>query len=151
MPIAQLIPSPSAGEETAKLRQTIKDAKGGLALVPTMMAGGWKGDRASEPRKDWGMVRIGASPPESLRALRSDVGQAVASACGIPPDLIAAGTDAAGQRESYRRWLWSTIVPVGRMVAEELSAKLDAPIALTFDRLGAGDLQGAYALAQADG
>ena len=141
-PVAQLIPSPSAGEETAKLRQTIKDAKGGLALVPTMMAGGWTGDRAKSPQREYALARLGANPPETLRALRSDVGQAVASACGIPPDLISAGTDAAGQREAYRRWLHSTIVPIGRMVEEELSAKLDTPVAFAWDRLGAGDLQG---------
>ena len=140
--VAQVIPSPSSGEETATLRSTIRDANGGLALVPTMMAGAWTGDRTQEPRKDWQIQRLGANPPEVLRALRSDVGRHVAAACGIPPDLIEAGTDSAGQREAYRRWLWSSIVPVGRIVSEELSAKLDASIALTFDRLGAGDLQG---------
>ncbi len=141
-PVAQVIPSPSSGDETDKLRTTIRDAKGGLALVPTMAAGGWTGDRAAAPVRDWQLSRLGANPPESLRALRTDVGRGVAAACGIPPDLIEAGSDSAGQREAYRRWLWATIVPVGRLVAEELSGKLDAPISLTFDRLGAGDLQG---------
>ena len=141
-PVAQVIPSPSSGDETATLRKTIRDARGGLALVPSMAGGGWTGDRAAAPVHDWRLSRLGADPPESLRALRTDVGRAVAAACGIPPDLIEAGSDSAGQRESYRRWLWSSVVPVGRLVAEELSAKLDAPIAFTFDRLGAGDLQG---------
>ena len=56
----------------------------------------------------------------------------------LPPDAAYE----AGQREAYRRWLWATVVPVGRLVAEELSAKLDAPISFAWDRLGAGDLQG---------
>ena len=137
-----MIPSPSSGDETGTLRKTIRDAKGGLALVPTMAGGGWTGDRAAAPVRDWHLARLGANPPASLTALRTDVGRAVAAACGIPPDLIEAGSDSAGQREAYRRWLWSSVVPVGRLVAEELSAKLDASISLTFDRLGAGDLQG---------
>ena len=141
-PVAQVIPSPSAGDETATLRKALKDAKGGLALVPTMAAGGWKGDRAAAPTRDWQLSRLGANPPATLLALRAAVGQSVAAACGIPPDLLEAGTDSAGQREAYRRWLWSSIVPVGRLVAEELSAKLDADVSFTFDRLGAGDLQG---------
>ena len=141
-PVAQVIPSPSAGQETATLRQTIRDAKGGIALVPTMTAGGWTGDRATAPVRDWHLARLGANPPASLTALRTEVGRAIATACGIPPDMIESGSDSAGQRESYRRWLWSTIVPVGRLVAEELSAKLDAPVSLAWDRLGAGDLQG---------
>lgn len=141
-PVAQVIPSPSAGEETGTLRQTIKDAKGGLALVPTMAGGGWTGDRANAPVRDWHLARLGANPPESLRALRTDVGRAVAGACGIPADLIEAGSDAAGQREAYRRWLWSSVVPVGRLVAEELSSKLEADVSFTFDSLGAGDVQG---------
>ena len=54
--VAQVIPSPSSGDETATLRTAIKDAKGGLALVPTMAGGGWTGDRAAAP------VRILRSP-----------------------------------------------------------------------------------------
>ena len=141
-PVAQVIPSPSSGDETATLRKAIRDARGGLALVPSMAGGGWTGDRGAAPLQDWKLSRLGADPPESLRALRTDVGRAVAAACGIPPDLLEAGSDSAGQRESYRRWLWASVVPVGRLVAEELSAKLDADVSFTFDRLGAGDLQG---------
>ena len=141
-PVAQVIPAPSSGTETETLRKTIRDARGGLALVPTMAAGGWTGDRTAAPVRDWQLSRLGANPPESLRALRTDVGRSVAAACGIPPGLIEAGNDSAGQREAYRRWLWSTIVPLGRLVAEELSAKLSADISFSFDRLGAGDLQG---------
>lgn len=141
-PVAQVIPAPSAGAETATLRKRIKDAKGGLALVPTMAGGGWTGDVSAAPQRDWRMARLGANPPESLRALRTDVGRGVATACGIPADLIEAGTDASGQREAYRRWLWASVVPVGRLVAAELSDKLDASIAFSFERLGAGDLTG---------
>ena len=46
------------------------------------------------------------------------------------------------QRGSYRRFLHVTIVPLSRIVAAELSAKLDGEVTLSFDRLFAGDLSG---------
>lgn len=142
-PSAYVIPSPvdGASQTTASLRTDLKAAKGGVVMAETM-AGAYGKGMAEAPQSDWQQKRIGSEPPDVLRALRSDVGRHVAAACGIPADLIEAGTDAAGQREAYRRWLWASVVPLGRLVAEEASAKLDAAVSLTFDRLGAGDLQG---------
>ena len=53
-------------------------------------------------------------------------------------------TDAegTGQRESFRRLLHSTIMPLGRIVAEELSDKFEANMSLSFDALFAADLSG---------
>lgn len=141
-PALNLIPSPSAGEETDPMREALRNAKEGLAMVPTMMAGGWTGDRASQPLREWAVARVGANPPDTLRALRSEVGQAVAVACGIPSDLIMSGSDSAGQREAYRRWLHSSVKPLGVLVASEMSEKLESEVAFNFEALGAGDLTG---------
>ncbi len=139
--VAQLIPSPVSDERTDTLRKTIRDAKGGLALVPSMQ-GGWAGDPAASPQRDWGFQRLGAHPPESLVALRGDVGRAVAVSCGVPGDLVASGVNSQGQREAFRRFFHVSLGPLGKIVAEELSAKLDADIQFTFDSLGAADIAG---------
>ena len=43
-------------------------------------------------------------------------------------------------REAYREFLFSNIAPLGRMVAEELTAKLDTPVILDWEELRAGDI-----------
>ena len=81
-------------------------------------------------------------------ALRGEVelltrsGLEVANACGVPPSLFSVRGDGTAQRESFRRLLHSTVQPLARLVAAELTAKLEAPIAFNFDALFAADLSG---------
>ena len=87
-------------------------------------------------------MRLGANPPMSLATLRTDSAQAVLSACGVSADLFVAG-DAAGQRESWRRFLHGSVQPLAELLAAELADKLDVPgLSLRFDRLFASDLSG---------
>ena len=65
----------------------------------------------------------------------------VYAACGVPAALFTTGEGTA-PRESFRRLLHSTVQPLGRIVAAELSAKLDADVSLSFDALFAADLSG---------
>ena len=65
----------------------------------------------------------------------------VCAAVGVPVAMFT-DSDGTGQRESFRRFLHATIVPLSRIVAAELSAKLDGEVTLSFDRLFAGDLSG---------
>ena len=69
--------------------------------------------------------------------LRSDVFEAVLSACGVPVSLVT-DADGVGQRGAFRRFLTTAVEPV----AEELSTKLDTEISFRFDGLYAHDLQG---------
>ena len=52
--------------------------------------------------------------------------------------------DAQGtaQREAYRQFLFGTVAPLGRMVASELSVKLNTPIRLDWEELRASDIAG---------
>ena len=110
-------------------------------MVETTAAGWGEGMNAA-PRADWKPQRIGANPPASMATLRTDSAQAVLSACGLSADLFATG-DAAGQRESWRRFLHGSVQPLADLVAAELAGKLDAPdLRLDFDRLFASDLSG---------
>ena len=78
----------------------------------------------------------------SLATLRTDSAQAVLAACGVSADLFTHG-DAAGQRESWRRFLHGSVQPLAELVAAELADKLDVPgLSLRFDRLFASDLSG---------
>lgn len=143
---AYVIPSPNAkgadvATETETLRSDVRDAKGGVVMARTM-ADGYT-DPAGAPHSDWGQKRIGAHPPDVLRALRSDAGMSIMAACGVSPPLIADRTDGTAQREAWRRFLHGSVSPVARIVEAELRDKLDAPgLSLGFDALYASDLSG---------
>ena len=61
------------------------------------------------------------------------------AAAGVPVELVTSrsGTDT---REGWRRFLWSTIAPVGRIVAAEAQRVLGGRI--DWAALGASDLAG---------
>ena len=64
------------------------------------------------------------------------------AACAIPPGLLTANTDGTAQRESYRRYLHTVVLPWGRIVERELTMKLGGEVRLSFDALMASDLSG---------
>ena len=99
------------------------------------------GAPGSAPQDDWKASRLGPNPPTGEVQLLGEAFREVAAAVGVPLSLFT-DSDGTGQRESYRRFLHATIVPLSRVVAAELSAKLDGEVTLSFDRLFAGDLSG---------
>ena len=79
-------------------------------------------------------AEVKADPSAALVQLRGDAAAEVFTACGIPPALFTASSD-AGLRESYRQFLFSTVQPWAAQLAEELADKLDMPgLALDFSR-----------------
>jgi len=145
------VPQSPTGDETdeagnpvdpqAALRADIATLRGKTVLTETTAAGWAEGVEAA-PRSDWKPQRIGANPPVSLATLRTDSAQAVLAACGVSADLFAPG-DAAGQRESWRRFLHGSVQPLAAILAAELREKLDVPdLDLSFDKLFASDLSG---------
>ena len=138
-----LLPVPTDGQDdtVSELRRDIGSLKGKTALVETTAAA-WGDGRQMAPRSDYEPKRIGANPPASLAALRSDAALAVLSACGVPVELVTPG-DGTGQREAWRRFLHGTVQPVAACVTAELAVKLDTPnLTLGFDKLFASDLSG---------
>ena len=81
------------------------------------------------------MKRIGADPPKAEVTLLERSSLAVLTACGVPSSLFAE-SEGTAQREL----LHSTIHPLGRLVADELSAKFETDVTLSFDGLFAADL-----------
>ncbi|MDE2974562.1 MAG: hypothetical protein OXU64_07575 [Gemmatimonadota bacterium] len=141
-PSAYVIPSPADGQETstATLRSDVKAAKGGVVMAETMASG--YGDQSGAPQRDWQQSRIGAHPPDVLRALRSDVGMAVCNACGVPAALLGGRSDGTLARESWRQFLHGSVAPVARIVEAEVSDKLDSAVKLEFTGLYASDVAG---------
>ena len=123
---------------TDALRGDIKTANGGMLTVESMSSA-WKSGEA--PPGDWMQKRFGPSPPDAMVQLLSAASQEVMGACGLSPSLFREA-DGVGQREAWRRALFSVIQPLGRLVETELQGKLDSPdIKLSWAELRASDLQ----------
>ena len=84
---------------------------------------------------------LGAAPGAALIAQAEFASREVYAACGVPLSVVTT-SEGTGQREGFRRLLHSTIMPLARIVAEELSLKFETDIGLSFDGLFAADLAG---------
>ena len=134
---AYMLALPEAKSSVEGLKADLKKGGGRLHIVDTT-ASAWGDGKDSAPRRDWESSRLGASPPEALGKLRSDVKNDIFGAFGIPSSIHGTGGSA---RESYRQFLASTILPLAKMVLEELALKLDMPtLKLDFSELRAADI-----------
>ena len=135
-PVGYLMPVPAGKKD--QLAGDIKSLKGQLGVVETSNA---YADKASAPAKDFEAIRVGPHPPEVLIKLRESAERSIFAAAGVPP--LTSNIDGTSQRESLRRFLHSTLTPVGVIAARELSVKLDTPgLTFAFDKLFAADLSG---------
>ena len=142
-PRGMLLPLPVDGNDptVAPLKADIRNLAGKLAFVESTRAM-TPGGAVNAPSGDWVTKRIGANPPAAEVELMGAASVEVMNACGVPPSLFSVRGDGTAQRESFRRLLHSTIQPLARILAAELSEKLEADIALNFDSLFAADLSG---------
>ena len=147
-PTGQLIPVPDPGageteddDPLSDLKDDLSRIAGGTMLIETT-AGAWGEGRAIAPKGDWESRRIGFDPSREAGPLREAAALAVLSACGIPPSLVSGSSEGTAQRESLRRFLNLTLLPLGKIIEAELSDKLDIPIQMSFDSLMASDLTG---------
>ena len=96
------------------------------------VAAGWGDGRSAAPQRDWQASRLGPMPPESMVTVRSDAFEAVLAATGTPPSLFL-DSDGTSQREAVRRWHLGTVLPLARLLQDELTEKLEGAVRLTFD------------------
>lgn len=139
-PVGQVlaIPSTTQGDELANQIASLE----GNVVLGESTAGGW--DTGTQQRgggREWSPTRIGPEPPESQIRLRRDVAVTVLAACGVPAGLIYEEAE-SGARESWRRFLFSTIAPIGRLLSAELTRVFSRPISLDWSGLFASDLAG---------
>ena len=141
-PRGSVLPLPVDGNDPTitALKADIRGLAGQVAMVESVRTM-HPGAAGNAPAGDWQPRRIGADPPAPEVSLHSTATSEVLGACGVPVSLFV-DTDGTGQRESFRRFLHSTIQPLARIVESELSTKLESSITLSFDRLFAGDLSG---------
>ena len=131
------IPVDGADPTVVQLRADLRNLAGKLALLETGDYGGAPGGGQVMLKPE----RLGPEPTAALVELFKISREDVLSCCGINPSLVM---DAQGtaQREAYRQFLFGTVAPLGKMVAAELSAKLDTEVSLDWGELRASDIAG---------
>ena len=135
-PRGHLLPTPMDGQDPTLelMKKDIRETSGNALLVE----GGDMG-APGEFKTDWQPRRLGADPPAALVELADLARREIFAACGVNPAIF---TDSQGtaQRESYRQYLFGTCSPIGRMVASELTRKLETPVAFDWSELRASDI-----------
>ena len=145
-PLAQLIAIPQDGgdgsgdDPLAAMKGDITRARGKALFVETAAAG-WGEGRASAPQRDWQASRLGPQPPEGMATIADQTFATVLAACGCSVAMFD-DSDGTSKREAQRVFLHGTVRPLGKMLAAELSAKLETEIGLNFDQLYMHDLAG---------
>ena len=142
-PVGSLLPIGADGDDPTiqALKGDIRNLGGSVALVEKLSD--WaSGGAAQGGASEWSPRRLGANPPASVVNLASQASQEVLAACGVPPALFTATSDGTGQREGYRRLLHTTLIPLTRIVSEELSMKMGGSVKLSLNAIGAADLSG---------
>ena len=89
-----------------------------------------------------GRTRLGPEFSPSQVSLRDRLEANIASAFGVPIELLIADGEGTATREAFRRFVLTTIQPLASILSEELSLKFERPIAFRFDSLRSSDLQG---------
>ena len=144
MPVGGILPMANQPEsddddddETGEIEEKLGALKGRIMSVESMAtsaAGGYQ----EAPKDDWDIKRVGAAFQQPLVELRRDADSLILGLCGIPIEFLNGG-DGSALREAYRRLLFGTIQPLGAIVAQELTDKLETPISFVWDELRAAD------------
>lgn len=130
------VPIDGADPAIAAMKADVKTAKGSMLFG---QGGDWDAG-TSGGGAYWAARRFGPEPGAALVELFKVASEEVYAACGLAG--LFTSDDAAGAREAYRRALHGTVAPLGRLVADELTRKLDEPISLDWMELRAGDIAG---------
>ena len=111
---------------------------GGHAVAGDTAARGLQTEPAQRHKPQY----YGPEPEAVMEGLRTDVGRDILAAFGVSPVLFSERGDGTGQREAWRRFVYSTVAPLARTIAGELRAKVDPTAMVNITELRAADEDG---------
>ena len=128
-------------KQAGKLTTELRSSKGALNLTPSVASdAAWGAGMESKPADDWVSKRFGMMPPLPMVELRSRVELSVLAACGVPVTILST-SDGTAKAKDFSRFLTLTMVPLGKIIAGQISDALDVPgLAFDFNDLGAADI-----------
>ena len=131
---------PDVGQ-AGRLTTELRGARGNLNLVPSVASdAAWGAGQESKPADDWVSKRFGFSPPLPMVELRSRAELSILAACGVPTTIMST-SDGTAKRADFARFLTLTMVPLGKIVAQQISDTLGvSDLSFTFHDLAAADI-----------
>lgn len=137
-PLAQIFPMPSdpgtgadGDDKFGGLANTIAGARGKALLLETTFGGMGLG-KGDAPQRDWDSRRLGPRPPAELVKLAEDGFGRMLAAYGCSPAMFGS-SDGTAFREGLRQWHMGTVEPMARILAWELTQRLETEISFAFD------------------
>ena len=133
-----IVPIPDTAQ-AGTLQEDLRKSDGRLMLVDSVAD--WGQGAENRPSQDWQPRRLGANPPAGVIELRAGAERSILAAAGLPVSLLSSNSGAP--REDYRRWLHSTMQPLGKIIGPQLDRALGTSgIAFDWRDLGAADVMG---------
>ena len=132
------VPDP---KQASGLTRDLRTSRGGLSLVPSVASdAAWGAGSESQPSDDWVSKRFGMMPPQPMVELRSRVELSVLAAAGVPVTIMSL-SDGTAKSKDFARFLTLTMVPLGKMLAQQIGDALDVDrLTFDFNDLGAADI-----------
>ena len=137
-PLAHILAVPEDGgddsdEDPLKALKADIGAARGKAVLTETTAAGWGEGKASAPMSDWKPHRLGPAPPDAMVSVAKDAFARMVAACGCSVSLFT-DADGTAQREAWRRWHLGTVQPLAKLLAHELTLRLETPVTLKLDK-----------------
>ena len=134
-----IVPIPDTAQ-AGSLQEDLRRADGRLTLVDSVAD--WGQGSENRPNQDWQPRRLGANPPAGVIELRAAAERSILAAAGVPVSVLSE-SDGTKAREDFRRFLHSTMQPLGKLIGPQLDRALGVDgISFDWTDLGAGDISG---------
>ena len=115
------LPHGSSAKTLESAKTALTTGKGGITVGRSARRG--DGPGTGPPKSNMEQLRYGALIPPSNIDLRDKSAEWLLGAAGIPPTLFR--SDGSAVREGYRHFMTKTVEPIGAVMQEELSDKLE--------------------------
>ena len=136
-PVGSIVPVPAVDapdpdtDPLEPVRDGLGKLKGGV-FMPESTSQNWKADGLNAPKTDWNPARIGPGFEAPIVQARKDVSESLLGAMGTPAALFNPG-DGTAAREGLRRYWQATVIPLARMLCEEVTRKLEGECSFRYD------------------
>ena len=121
------VPDGATAVQVEQAKNALTTGRGKVSLVETSAAGWGQGQQA-KPAGDYQQRRFGPEPPATAIDLREKSAAALIAALGAPTP----SAQGAALREGYRHFMANTVASIAKLIAQEMSLKLERTVSFRF-------------------
>ena len=121
------VPDGATALQVQQAKNALTTGRGKVSLIETTAAGWGQGQQA-KPSGDYQQRRFGPEPPATAIDLREKSAAALIAALGAPTP----SAQGAALREGYRHFMANTVASIAKLIAQEMSLKLERTVTIRF-------------------